>query len=595
MTNKTAKRSLIMSVISLLLCCSMLIGTTFAWFTDTAVTGVNTIQSGKLDVVLEYSVNGGASWMNAEGKVLDFMDLDANELWEPGCTYEMPLLRVRNAGNLELKYQIAISGLTGDAKLLEVIEWTVNGETLVDTYTGTLAAGAAGDALLIKGHMLETAGNEYMDLKIENISITVYATQMTAENDSFGDQYDADADYVVYYTNGVHTLNTSLLATQATDVITVTGEGTVLNITGGHYDSADQECAVWAYDGGVVNIYDGEFWCDGFADCNPGNHQDMIYAGSNGGKINIYGGFFASREGAWLLNEKDNQGEIVVYGGTFVNWNPADNISEGANTSFLAENRYVIVEKQANGDVWYTVKEQAENEVLATPETVQDVVNNLTAEQVAVLLPGEYGTIVAKNNVTIKGVPGAVVDCINLNGADNVTLKNITFDAAGANKGYDAKGNFKQYANIISGGTSKNLKGSHNLVIDGCTFTGTFTNGGTAICFADQNRKSGASGNITIKNCTFDTVGAYYDIYGYYFGDGQNGYGDLVIENNTFKSADMHPQGKPIYLGKYASSTPVVIKGNDFQTKTSIASAVTLQDHSSYGVSMDAANNTFAY
>ena len=201
MTNKTAKRSLVLSVISLLLCCSMLIGTTFAWFTDTTTTGVNTIQSGKLDVVLEYFDKESDSWKDAEGLVLDFEDLDDNKLWEPGCTYNMPQLRVRNNGNLALKYQVAISGLTGDTKLLEVIEWTVNEETLVDVYSGTLAAGAASEPLQITGHMLETAGNDYMDLKIENISIAVYATQLNAESDSFGPDYDKNAwhpDMIVY-------------------------------------------------------------------------------------------------------------------------------------------------------------------------------------------------------------------------------------------------------------------------------------------------------------------------------------------------------------------------------------------------------------
>ena len=240
MSNKSTKKALLTSVLALVLCMSMLIGTTFAWFTDSATTSVNTIQSGKLDVVLEYSVDEGTTWADAEGISLGFLDKDENALWEPGCTYKMPWLRVRNNGNLALKYQIVISGLTGDAKLLEVIEWNVNDVKLVDTYTGTLAAGDTSAPLQITGHMLETAGNEYMDLTIENISITVYATQMTAESDSKDNQYDADADYVVYYTNGIHELNTHLMATQATDVITVTGAGTVLNIRGGYYDAGSQ-------------------------------------------------------------------------------------------------------------------------------------------------------------------------------------------------------------------------------------------------------------------------------------------------------------------------------------------------------------------
>ncbi len=213
-----------------------------------------------------------------------------------------------------------------------------------------------------------------------------------------------------------------------------------------------------------------------------------------------------------------------------------------------------------------------------------------------VLMPGTYeGMFTIKaDGTTITGKEGAVVDCINLNGKKNTTLKTITFDAAGAQRGYDGKGNKKQYANIITGDASKPKTGAWNLVIDGCTFTGTFANGGVSIAFTDQNRTSGASGNVTIKNCTFNTVGAYYDIYGYYTGNGSNGYGDFAIVNNIFKSVT-HPEGCPVYLGRYASSTPVVVKGNTFSKCATFDEAAYIQAHStSYTVSFDASDNTFA-
>ena len=210
------------------------------------------------------------------------------------------------------------------------------------------------------------------------------------------------------------------------------------------------------------------------------------------------------------------------------------------------------------------------------------------------LAAGEFGTIVAKSGKTIIGTEGAKVDAVNLNGAANLTLKNIAFDAATAIRGYDGKGNAKQYANIVTGdAANKPNKGAWNLVIDGCTFAGTFANGGASIAFTDQGRGSGASGNVTIKNCTFNTVGAYYDIYGHYTGNGSNGYGDFAIENNTFKTS--FPQGLPVYLGRYASSTPVVVKGNAFKTVATLEDAVYVQAHSgSYSVSIDASDNTFA-
>lgn len=207
-----------------------------------------------------------------------------------------------------------------------------------------------------------------------------------------------------------------------------------------------------------------------------------------------------------------------------------------------------------------------------------------------VLAPGTYkGTYAMKGGVTIQSMDDmnmATVDCINLNGADNITLKNIQFDAAGAKLAYDGKGNERFYGNIISGDASKNGKGTRGLVIDGCVFTGTFANGGTTIAFNDQGRTTGQSGNITIKNCTFETVGGYVDIYTYY-----SGYENLIIEKNTFNSTVVD---RPIYLGKYQSSTPVVVKGNAFNKVANIEAAVYLQDHSNYGVSYQAENNTFA-
>ena len=190
------KKALRGSLFALFLCIILLIGTTFAWFTDTASTGVNKIQSGNLDVDLQMKDANG-KWVSAEGKTIDFVKASGHEneaiLWEPGCTYELPALRVVNKGNLALKYKIKINGIQGDEKLNEVINWTIS-DAALDT-DHSLAAGATSENLTIKGHMQESAGNEYQGLSIDGISITVVATQDTVENDSFGNTYDKDATY----------------------------------------------------------------------------------------------------------------------------------------------------------------------------------------------------------------------------------------------------------------------------------------------------------------------------------------------------------------------------------------------------------------
>ena len=214
MSNKKAtKRALLTSVMALAMCVVMLVGTTFAWFTDTAKTSVNKIQAGKLDVALE--MKQGGEWADAEGATLNFVKMDAEGnktatediLWEPGCTYELPELRVINNGNLALKYKVTVSGakdVDGDAdlnslELLDVLAWTyqVDGETYALGSDKTLKVGE-NDTLTIKAHMDEQAGNKYMNMAIGDIAITVYATQAAVEYDSFDNTYDENAEYPVY-------------------------------------------------------------------------------------------------------------------------------------------------------------------------------------------------------------------------------------------------------------------------------------------------------------------------------------------------------------------------------------------------------------
>ena len=212
MSGKSTRRALLTSALAILACAAMLIRTTFAWFTDTASTAVNKIQAGNLDVKL--MMLKGSSWVSAEGETLTFKTKDNRTtdkiLWEPGCTYELPALRIDNCGNLALKYKIIISGIKGDAKLNEAIEWKISDGLVMSgifhemgvasmegvLYPSPMSPGYpnASNAFVISGHMKEDAGNEYQGLSIEGIGITVVATQATYEKDSIGDQYDAAAD-----------------------------------------------------------------------------------------------------------------------------------------------------------------------------------------------------------------------------------------------------------------------------------------------------------------------------------------------------------------------------------------------------------------
>ena len=210
---KQTKRALLTSVMALVMCVVMLVGTTFAWFTDTARTSVNKIEAGNLDVALYYgnAADGAAVtvWKKLDNNSapLSFLQSDGTSAaqkdfyWEPGGTYSLPALKVVNEGNLNLKYKIEITGIKGSDKLNEVIDWTMKlgSDEFVIGSEHVLNAATAGtesaDILTISGHMWETAGNIYMNEKIEGITITLKATQATGEYDSTRNDYDENATY----------------------------------------------------------------------------------------------------------------------------------------------------------------------------------------------------------------------------------------------------------------------------------------------------------------------------------------------------------------------------------------------------------------
>ena len=210
MTQRKTKKALLMSVLSMVLCVAMLVGMTFAWFTDTASTSVNKIQAGNLDVDIVDANNN-----TLVGKTLKWQKAAGAEgetvLWEPGCKYNLDSFKIVNRGDLALKYKVVISGLTGDAKLLDAIDFTIssaegnvqnvdlnNWEGKLLPHGATATDGAAVEttsAFTITGTMKSTAGNEYQGLSIDGIAITVYATQLEHEFDSISNEYDKDATY----------------------------------------------------------------------------------------------------------------------------------------------------------------------------------------------------------------------------------------------------------------------------------------------------------------------------------------------------------------------------------------------------------------
>ena len=577
MNNKRAtKRALLTSVTALVMCVVMLAGTTFAWFTDTASTGVNKIQAGNLDVDIV-----GEDGKTLDGKTLNFVNKEnqSNILWEPGATFFTQGFKIVNKGNLALKYKVVVSGTTGDAKLLKAIKFDVvtekakNAEAVSFANEGNLLkqndsvpadvttdAGTTTNYYYLRGHMDENAGNEYKNLTLDGISITVYATQYTYENDSFGPDYDKNATYypvldaagmkdalvnggnikvdanvdpsevlvvakdTTIDMNGKTIANTnevwkddsnswSLISARESADLTITGNGT--------FAAKANDCyAVDVQDGATVTIENGTF---------IGNiHAVYVLEGT----AYIKGGFYsvqqkypdAAKADEFVLNcldanyKNNRSANIIVTGGTFVNFNPADCKAEGAGTNFVADGYSVISETKANGDVWYTVV-KGTGVTAGTQEALKDALTNAdtTSNALTVKLAGGEYTLYkvnqAKTQNTELTIEGAGKDKTVFTAGDmTVTDANGEGSSDYSYEGSDVT--FKNMTVNVGTGNYKGFVRAKSLYFENCTIEGRGSYWGI--------------GSVVFKDCIFNSVNDY-NIWTY---AGM----DFTFDNCTFNS-----------------------------------------------------------
>ena len=437
MKTKSKKTALLMSFTSLLICFAMLVGSTFAWFTDTASTGVNKIVSGNLKV----DIIGANSDSHIE--TLNFTkagttDDDATQeiLWEPGCRYLTEGFRIANKGNLALKWKAQVnkdsitdgkvegSTIAKDGmSLLNVIDFYVvtkaadgtETEVAIEDFIGNLGKDAKSEVYYIKGVMQTTAGNDYQDLTLEGITITVYATQDTVENDSFDNQYDRFAAYApsgksyivttheeakrAFAAGGSIIINKYLegdaTKTAVSDRLVIKYPSVIELNNAIHVPGSLEDSANWAEffinaDTTINASSGGGIFCsDKVGETNPDYIGGPYVAHVNGENIvvTVNGGFyhgggtvFNVEKGTLIVNGgsfqvtpdvdtkdyrytlncidanyKNGSAKIIVKGGTFVNFDPSNNLAEGENTNFVAPGYKVISETQSNGDIYYTV------------------------------------------------------------------------------------------------------------------------------------------------------------------------------------------------------------------------------------------------
>lgn len=380
------KKALRGSLLALFLCIVLLIGTTFAWFTDTASTGVNKIQAGNLDVELEYSTDC-ATWKTANETTQMFAD---NVLWEPGHT-EVVYLRVKNAGNLALKYNIATNSYdmergknaAGDFfyidKYLKIgtaqtntafanreaaiaaiadTEKTIAKETPISKDWTVLKAGEKSTPTAVVLYMPTTVGNEANNVQswrkpsLKGLGLVVNATQATVESDSFNNTYDENAATTlstVSYSSGQHNITGKIQANGSFGA--VQAEGTAqFTIDADVYAVYNNGGAMAVEAGGTsrVIINGGDFRQVGVPKGDP---CDLIYA-TDSATIEINGGTFKAVTPANTLNVLDKdigKAKIIVNGGRFYKYDPS-NPAMGPNEVFLGDGCKVT----QDGD-WYVV------------------------------------------------------------------------------------------------------------------------------------------------------------------------------------------------------------------------------------------------
>ncbi len=340
MTNTSTKRALLTSLLALVLCVAMLASTTYAWFTDTASTGINKITSGNLDVELKYSKDY-TTWENAEGAT----DIFSASKWEPGYT-EVVYFKVTNAGSLAFNYKVApaISKETNGTNK-ENVQFKLSDYLLFDI-VGVTEAFATRDAartaitapknfsefstdsaILEEGAsqvfamvvwMPEETGDEANHNGISpaaiDFSIKVVASQATVEEDSFDNEYDEGARFpgekiTVDSDTALadvieQKVDYAVVAGEEPYKKTVTADGVKVDIKGGKFENQ----IIAARNGAVVTIMDATA-----GSVEEGGGPNIIANVNSGSKVIINGGSYLTT----TVFTGDGSGTAEITGGYF--------------------------------------------------------------------------------------------------------------------------------------------------------------------------------------------------------------------------------------------------------------------------------------
>ena len=441
MTKTNNKKALLSSAFALVLSVAMLIGTTFAWFTDTASTGVNKIVSGnlKVDIIGETSDSHISTLKFTKAGAETDAGAAEEILWEPGCRYLTEGFRIANKGNLALKWKAQVnmnniingkvegSTIAKDGKsLLDVIDFYVvtstdeNAEAVaIENFVGNLKKTETSEVYYIKGVMQTTAGNDYQDLTLDGITVTVIATQDTVENDSFDNQYDKDAKYPIV---AMDTLQE--LINNAAEPVSVKLEG---NIAGSLTVPQDKDV--------TLDL-------NGFT-LNGGDSHAIL------------------NRGTLCIKDSSGNGKIVASkANTSALRNVADCVIEGG----------IFTRAEAEGNKWHTVENFGNMTFNGGKVSAEDGQSFAIVNGWNYIDPGEQKATMTINNIDMKAGPNGLKNCTG----GTLTMNGGTLHCTG----YWGLSNDSTGIATINGGniTSDSYvaisNGGAKMEINGGTFTG---------------------------------------------------------------------------------------------------------------------------
>ena len=583
----TTRNALVTSIIAMLLCVSMLVGTTFAWFTDEVVSGTNVIAAGNLDVELYNSlVIDENKKVNTATKLFDEITL-----WEPGVV-AFENLTVANLGTLALKYQLSINftdattNANGDtlAKILKVgfVEGGIKSTTREGALTevtawqplesfvqpGDLAVGENDVYGIVIYWQPSDIDNEF-NMNNENqgkvmsinLGVKLFATQLEAEEDSFGPDYDEDAwhnamivtseaDFNAAIANGETALilandialtesivipegatvalnlngktleATNDVAIRANGNLTLTGEGTIKGNAGQYVVRAQAGSTITVNEGivveggfGAIAVPGGTLIVNGgdFSNVEV-NASHYVVAVWNNGEVIINGGTFtfaedqyASANGAPVIGAWGG-GSVEINGGTF----------DASSGSALCYNSASVVVKGGTfmNAAAKTYGGTVSNKVASGYQVVDNGDGTFTvlAGKVAVTNTDELVAAIKNGETEIALAPGNYVMPTSFNGS-GVSLQYKTLKLVGTRNAVietshvDERDQYVTGANLAFEGVTLNFGTANYMGFANCaslTYTDCAING-LQFCYG--------TGTYSFVDCDLNSNGAEHSVW----------------------------------------------------------------------------------